>query len=203
MEKHHPYNAWCRYADDAIIHCSSQKQARFIKDKLSERLKQCELELHTTKTKIVYCKDSNRKETYENCHFSFLGYEFRPRKAKGKNGTEFTSFLPAISRDSKKSIRQKIKDWNLYWMTNQELSDIAKKYNPVIQGWLNYYGKYGKRELAKVLQHINLHLCHWFRRKYKTYRRKKELSRKVMESIAIRETTMFAHWKVGITRMVG
>lgn len=203
MKKNYLNNPWCRYADDGIIHCKTYKQAEFIKDKLSERMKVCGLELHPIKTKIVYCKDSNRKEEYEDYIFTFLGYEFRPRKAKGKNGKEFTSYLPAISRSAKKSIKQKIKEWHLLWMTNKSLQDIAERFNPVIQGWLNYYGKYGKRELTKVLEHINLHLCQWFRRKHKSYKRKKELTRKVMTSIALREPRMFAHWKVGITRMVG
>ncbi|MBF8982606.1 group II intron reverse transcriptase/maturase [Lutibacter sp. B2] len=203
MTQNYANNPWCRYADDAIIHCKSHKQAKFIKDKLNERMQSCGLELHATKTKIVYCKDSNRKEYYENCNFTFLGYEFRPRKAKGKKGVVFTSFLPAISSNAKKSIRQSIKEWRLLWMTNQNLIDIAKRYNSVIQGCLNYYGKYGRKELVKVLEHVNKHLCQWFRRKYKSYKRKKELTRKVMTSIAIREQNMFAHWKVGITKMVG
>lgn len=203
MTRKYKNNEWCRYADDAIIHCKSYKQAEYIKDKLAVRMNLCGLKLHPVKTKIVYCKDSNRKETYNNISFTFLGYEFMPRKAKGANGKEFTSYLPAISSDAKKTIRKKIKDWHLLWMTNKELQDIAKCYNPVIQGWLNYYGKYGKRELGKVLEHINLHLCQWFRRKYKSFKNKKDTTRKVMTSIALREPNMFAHWKVGIIRMVG
>lgn len=196
-------NQWCRYADDAIIHCKTQKQAEYIKDKLDKRLRSADLQLHPDKTKIVYCKDSNRKGTSENIQFTFLGYTFKPRKAKGKNGKEFTSFLPAISQKAKQSIRQTVHDWHLLWMTNKSLEELAEKYNPVIRGWLNYYGKYGKRELADTLKHINLHLCYWYRRKYKTHRNQKEMCRKMMEEIAKRERQLFAHWAVGIIEMVG
>ena len=203
MNRTFEQNPWCRYADDAIIHCQTQKQAEFIKNKLDKRLQSAGLELHPEKTKIVYCKDSNRKETSHTMQFAFLGYTFKPRKAKGKNGKEFTSFLPAISQKAKQAIMQTVHDWHLLWMTNKRLKDIAEKYNPVIRGWLNYYGKYGKRELADTLKHINMHLCYWFRRKYKTYRNRREVSRTMMEEIAKRERQLFAHWAVGITGMVG
>lgn len=201
MQREYQDNPWCRYADDAVIHCKSEKQAEYIKNKLNVRITACGLQLHQEKTRIIYCKDSNRKENHRNCTFTFLGYEFKPRKAKGARGVEFTSFLPAISTDAKKALKQKIKKWHLLWMTNQELKDIAHKYNPVIQGWLNYYGKYGKRELVKVLEHINLHLCWWFKRKYKKYKHKKESVINAMTAVALREKHLFAHWRVGITNM--
>ena len=195
--------AWCRYADDGLVHCKTERQAIYIKYRLAERLKECGLAMHEEKTSIVYCKDSNRKKEYDVCNFTFLGYEFRQRKAKGKDNQEFSSFLPAISTEAKSSIRKTIREWRLLWMTNKELNEIADIYNPVIRGWLNYYGKYGKRELSKVLVQINRHLCMWFRRKHKKYKHKKRESRLVLKRIATENATMFAHWKVGITEMVG
>jgi len=193
-----PSNPWCRYADDGIVHCKTMAQAEYIRKCLEKRLKDCKLEIQPDKTKIVYCKDSNRKENHINIEFTFLGYTYRPRKAKGKNGKEFTSFLPAISNKAKKYIRQKIKEWRLLWMTNKELIDIAEKYNPVIRGWLNYYGKYGKNELTKVLENINLHLCFWIRRKYKKYKYKPYQARKYLRLLSMKSKFLFAHWKVGI-----
>ena len=202
MGKNHSSLPWARYADDAIIHCKSEKQANFIKDKLSERLSLAGLELHPKKTKIVYCKDSNRKGHYPNIQFTFLGYTFRPRKAKGPDGKEFTSFLPAISQEAQHAIKKTIWSWHLLWMTNKELKDIAEKYNPVIRGWLNYYGRYGKRVLANTLKHINLHILYWFRRKYRTYRQKKVRAREKLLEIAGKDK-LFAHWQVGIIEIVG
>ncbi len=197
--KNFPNNSWCRYADDAIIHCVSQSQGNLIMDKLDTRLVNCGLELHPTKTKLVYCKDSNRKISAENVLFTFLGYTFKPRKACARNGKSFASFLPAISNDAKKSIRQTVKDWRLLWMTNKSLQDIANKYNAVIQGWLNYYGKYGRKELTSVLESINKHLCFWIRRKYKKYKRKPYKARSLLMKMIKLNTNLFAHWAVGIT----
>ncbi|KAB2950686.1 group II intron reverse transcriptase/maturase [Heliorestis acidaminivorans] len=194
-----PNNPWCRYADDGIVHCKSKEQAEYIRISLEKRLEQCKLAMHPDKTKIVYCKDSNRKGNHENIQFTFLGYTYKPRKAKGQNGTVFTSFLPAISKKAKEHIRQTIKSWRLLWMTNKSLVDIAWQYNPVIRGWLNYYGKYGKKELTKVLEHINLHLSLWIRRKYKKYKTKPTQARQLLSYIATKERNLFAHWKVGIT----
>lgn len=198
MKINFPQNPWCRYADDGLVHCKTKKQAEYIKDCLDKRFKDCKLELHPDKTKIVYCKDSNRKENHENIEFTFLSYTFRPRKAQGKNNIEFTSFLPAISNKAKSHIRKEVKEWRLLWMTNKRLGDIAEKYNPVIRGWLNYYGKYGRGELAKVLDTINRHLCFWIRRKYKKYKHKPKKSRKYLRMLSMKYRYMFAHWKVGI-----
>lgn len=203
MKINFPENPWCRYADDGIVHCSTKRQAEHIKECLEKRFKECKLEIHPEKTKIIYCKDSNRRESHSNVEFTFLGYTYRPRKAKGKNGKEFTSFIPAISNKAKKHICQTIKEWRLLWMTNKELADIAEKYNPIIRGWLNYYGKYGKRELAKVLEQINLHLCFWVRRKYKKYKFKPKRAKEYLRYLSVKLRPLFEHWKVGILPAAG
>ena len=203
MKRYFPNNPWCRYADDGIIHCRIRKQAEYIKRCLQKRFRECYLEIHPEKTKIAYCKDSNRKMNEENIQFTFLGYTFKPRKAKSRTGTVFTSFLPAISKESKEGIRQKVRSWRLLWMTNQLITDIAEKYNPVIRGWLNYYGKYGKKELTRVLEHINLHLSFWVRRKYRRYKGKLKEAIRYLRRIAIHSSHLFEHWKVGIMPAIG
>jgi len=198
MEDKFPKNPWCRYADDAIIHCKTLEEAKAIKKELKRRLENCKLELHPEKTKIIYCKDSNRRRNYQNIQFTFLGYTFKPRKAKGKNGNSFTSFLPAISAKARKHIYQTIREWRILWMTNKEITEIADMYNPIIQGWLNYYGKFGKRELTKVLEHINRYLVKWLRRKYRKFKTKRKDAEKYLKTIAKYGDGLFAHWKVGI-----
>ena len=141
-------------AHDGIIHCSSKSEAEHILEHLKLRMGECKLEIHPEKTSIVYCKDSNRKERHENIEFTFLGYTYRPRKAKGRNGNSFTSYLPAISSKAKNHIRRTIKSWYLLHQTESSLIDWANKYNPVLRGWINYYGKYGRSELSKVIQHF-------------------------------------------------
>ena len=203
VRRNRPQNPWARYADDGLLHCKTEWEAKELLKQLDERFKQVGLELNKGKTKIVYCKDSNRKGEYENTEFTFLGYTYRPRKAKGRNGKEFTSFLPAISNKAKNHIRQEIRGWRLLWMTNKSIEEIAEKYNPIIRGWLNYYGKFGKMELSKVIESVNFHLCYWIRRKYKRYKHKTYQSRNLLRKIALEKRELFAHWKVGILPMAG
>jgi len=191
MEREFPGNPWCRYADDGIVHCKTLKQAEYIKDRLTERLRECKLEIHPNKTKIVYCKDSNRKESYENIEFTFLSYDFKPRKAKGKMGKEFTSYLPAISNKAKFHIYSEIHGWRLLHRTGKTIMEIARSLNPVIRGWLNYYGLYGKRELARTLENINKHLVSWIRRKYKKYKHKPVQARNLLKKISMHNGDLF------------
>jgi len=197
-------NPWSRYADDAVIHCKTADEAQAIKRTLEQRLNACGLELHPDKTRVVYCKDTNRIEEHNNIQFTFLGYTFRPRKAVNRKTREvFTSFLPAISNKSKKHIRQTIKKWHLLWMTNKNLDQIAEKYNSIIRGWLNYYGRYGRGELKTVLTHINYHLLHWIRRKYKKCKYKPQKAQEYLVKMANESKNLFAHWRVGILPTTG
>ncbi len=199
MDKNFPNNPWCRYADDALIHCKSEKQAKYLKDMLERRLAECKLKLHPDKTKIIYCKDSNRTENKQNISFTFLGYTFKPRKAKGSQGREFTSFIPAISQKAKTSISREICSWRLLWMTGKSINQIAEDINPVIRGWLNYYGRYGKKELARVLSNINCHLMQWVQRKYKKCKHIPKKAYMYLRQIYGLNPKLFAHWKVGIS----
>jgi RNA-directed DNA polymerase len=199
MESNFSSNLWCRYADDALIHCKSEKQAQYLRDVLGRRLMECKLELHPDKTKIVYCRDSNRNEEHKNVSFTFLGYTFKPRKAKSQNGKEFTSYIPAISLKAKTSILEEINRWRLLWMMNKNIRQLAKELNPVIKGWLNYYGRYGKKELSRVLEKVNFHLMLWVERKYKKC---KHIPRKAYDYLLCiykANPKMFAHWEVGIS----
>ena len=98
-----------RYADDVVVHCKSEKQAKWIKRVIEDRLKQCRLELHPEKTKIVYCRDTSRKGSYSKESFDFLGYTFRPRLSKDRYGRFFVSFLPGVSNEAAKSMRGNIR----------------------------------------------------------------------------------------------
>ncbi len=136
MTKHHPESLWCRYADDGICHCKTEEQAEALRVELEQRFKECKLEIHPEKTKIVYCKDGSRKGVYPgNTSFVFLGYEFRVRRAENKKTKEiFGGFLPAISPKAEKAITQKIRELNVRNKSNLSLQELAKWLNPMIQG---------------------------------------------------------------------
>ena len=128
-----------RYADDAVIHCVSEHQARKVLAALQERMAEVGLELHPDKTKIVYCKDSNRRGSHEHTSFTFLGFTYRPRQARRKDGRQFTSFLPAISKDALKKISAEVRSWRLHRVTGRHRPDIARWINPRYAGWMTYY----------------------------------------------------------------
>lgn len=167
MELHFPQCPWARYADDAVAHCKSKAQAQLLLMKLGKRFQECGLELHPDKTKIIYCKDDFRKQDEEITSFDFLGYTFRPRRAKSKKGKFFINFSPAVSNKATKSMRQVIRNWRIQLKPDKSIIDISNMFNPVIRGWINYYGNFYKSELYKVLRHMNKALVQWARRKYK------------------------------------
>ena len=185
-----------RYADDIAVHCRSKEQAKWIKMVIEKRLKQCRLELHPDKTKIVYCKDTFRKGSYPNEKFDFLGYTFRSRLSKSRHGKFFVSFLPAVSNEAAKSMRETIRSWRLHRMTDKSLKDLACMFNPIIRGWVNYYGQFYKSALRPVLNQFNGSLQRWAMRKYKKLRRRKRRAFHWLGRIAKKMSHLFAHWRL-------
>lgn len=166
-----------------------------------ERLAACGLELHPEKTKIVYCKDSGRSRTYERVSFDFLGFTFRPRKAKNRYGEYFTSFLPAVSRKAVNSMRAAIRSWRLgARRSNQSLEDIARFVNPYVRGWVNYYGRFYRAALTPVLATLERSLVYWAQRKYKRFRQRQRQASHWLGRIASQEGGLFVHWQWGIRR---
>ena len=202
MVKEFPSIPWARYADDGIAHCVSLKQAKYLKRRLQERFATYGLELNMEKTRIVYCKDDDRKGNHEYTSFDFLGYTFRPRVAKNKYGKFFVSFLPAMGEKAKKAVRKEVRSWKIQFKTDKDLLDIANMFNSKIQGWINYYTHFYKSEIYSVLRYINSRLVYWVRRKYKKRNSRKRAEHWLGE-IAKRERNLFAHWKFGILPTAG
>jgi RNA-directed DNA polymerase len=192
-----------RYADDVILHCKTQQQARVVLDAIVERLAMVGLELNLDKTRIVYCKDSNRKGSHEHEQFTFLGYTFRPRRAWNRAGELFVSFCPAVSDEAAKAIRRTIKRWRLHLWSGKALADLAREINPTVRGWFNYYGVFYPTELIKSLRRINDYLVRWAMRKYKRLRRHHRRAWRFLAIVERREPALFAHWQEGARPQVG
>jgi len=201
---HHSFDKWMqeefsslpfeRYADDIIVHCYTEKQAQYVKERIRQRLERCGLALHPDKTKIFYCKDVNRKEDNDHTSFDFLGYTFRPRLCRNKDGKFFVGFTPAVSRKSMKSMSYTIRQWDLCSVTPLSLEDLAKMINPVVRGWMNYYGAYCRSELSPILRQIELSIAKWAIRKYKKLHRRIVAATRWLRGIWRREPNLFAHW---------
>ena len=196
MQRTHPSIAFERYADDAVCHCRTQAEAEHLKESLARRFADCGLELHPDKTRIIYCKDDDRRQGYPIIGFDFLGYSFRPRRSKNRWGKSFINFSPAVSNKAAKAIRQEVRSWNLPLRSDKALDDLARMFNAKIRGWINYYGVYYKSALYSTLRHIDRKLELWATRKFKKLRGHKRRAAQWLRRIARRHTGLFAHWRL-------
>jgi RNA-directed DNA polymerase len=198
--KHIPFE---RFADDIVVHCRTERHARWIRSEIERRMAQCCLELHPDKTKIVYCKDDDRKGSYPNESFDFLGFTFRPRRSKNRWGKLFINFSPGVSNLAAKEMRQHLRKWKLQLRSDKCLEDLARMLNPTLQGWINYYGSFYKSALYPVFIHLNRTLARWATRKYKRLRGHARRATHWLGRIARKEPRLFAHWKWGLRPAAG
>ncbi len=196
MSRHYPDIPFERYADDIICHCRSAEEARALWGELAERFTACNLTLHPQKTKLVYCKDTNRRGDFPNQTFDFLGFTYRPREAVWHGKQHATSFLPAASPKALKKLRQTVRRWASHRRSDQSLDDLAREYNPYIRGWVNYYGHFYRSVLCWSLRCIDAHLLRWARNKYKRLRPRPRGAREWLAKIHRTNPTLFAHWAV-------
>ena len=196
MARTFPHIPFERYADDAICHCKSAEEAQALWSALADRFAACKLVLHPEKTKIVYCKDANRRGDFSNQSFDFLGFKFRARKALGRGRRAFACFLPAASPKALTFIGRTIRRWTLHHHSDKSLQDLAKTYNTYIQGWINYYGNFYRTQLRPTLKRIDLYVIRWARRKFKRLRRKTKGARDWFDRLRRANPTLFAHWQL-------
>ncbi|WP_218627442.1 group II intron reverse transcriptase/maturase [Caballeronia sp. dw_19] len=197
MKRTYPQCPFARYADDAVVHCRTQAQAEAVMKAIASRLDDCGLTMHPEKSKIVYCKDSNRTGTYPNMQFTFLGFTFRPRDAMSKYNRRFTNFLPAVSNSALKRMRQTARRWRIHRQTSATLDDLAQQCNLTIQGWWNYYGAFYQIAMRKIFRYVDRKLEQWARRKYKTLSRRKRCSVEWLSKMKSVVPGMFFHWRIG------
>jgi RNA-directed DNA polymerase len=198
MDREFPGVPFERFADDGVVHCVSEAQAREVLDALASRFAEVGLELHPDKTRIVYCQDADRRGSYEHERFDFLGYTFRPRLSKNRFGKHFVNFTPAVSDNAKKRIGREIRTWRINNRSDKNISDLARMYNPHVQGWIQYYGRFYKSMLYPVFRRFNEHLVRWAMRKYKRLRRHYTRAVEWLAGVARREPRLFAHWRFGV-----
>jgi RNA-directed DNA polymerase len=201
---HYAFDAWMgrefpavqfeRYADDAVLHCVTERQAHQVLAALHDRMGEVGLRLHPDKTRIVYCKDGTRRGSYEHTSFTFLGFTFRPRGARRKDGRQYLLFLPAISKDALKKISGEVRSWRLHRQTTLTFAGLAKKINPIVAGWMHYYGRFYRSTMYPLLARINTYLVRWIRKKYKRLQGVRKAYRKLLE-ITGRWPRMYAHWR--------
>ena len=194
MTREHPRNPFARYADDAVVHCRSEAEATRLLASIDARLKECKLEMHPEKSGVVYCKRSHRGLDYPRVCFTFLGYTFRPRGSKGRDGTVDMNFLPAVSATAVKRMKQTMREWQVSTQTSVSLNELARRYNATLRGWLNYYGLFYKTAMRAVYRHLDNLLVLWARRKYRTLAKHPRRARRWLDRMVRQQPRLFVHW---------
>jgi RNA-directed DNA polymerase len=198
MRREHPSIKFERYCDDVVVHCVSEHQAQRILAAITRRLAEVKLTVNAEKTRIVYCRDANRRGPHEKVRFDFLGYEFRPRSVvRRRDGERFVGFVPAVSEKASKRLRQEIRGWRLHLRSGASLEELAEEVNQSTRGWSNHYGRYYPSRLAETLRRINDYLVRWAQRKYKRLSRSPRRAWALLRAISRRDPTLFHHWTVG------
>lgn len=203
MERNYPQQPFCRYADDGIVHCQTEAEALELREALGNRFKECGLGLHPEKTRIVYCKDDDRRGDHHTTKFDFLGFTFRSRRSKNRHGKYFINFSPAISNKAGKAMRQKARGWKMHLRSDKTLEDLSKMFSPVIKGWINYYGSFYKSALYPTLKQLNRTLVRWATRKFKRFRGHRQRAEHWLGRIAKKQPRLFPHWQMGIKPTAG
>lgn len=200
MRRNYPNNPFERYADDIVCHCRSQKEAEILLGSIGRRLTECKLELHPIKTKLVYCQDKKRSGDHVDVRFDFLGFSFHARTVQDRYGKLFTSFNPAVSRKALKRMNESIRNFDLYRNSTLTLRDLAVQLNPMVRGWIEYYGKFYPEPLKRFLIRIDLRLGRWARNKYKRLRGRKRQSWEWLKKFRHTQPSLFAHWDYLFTK---
>ncbi|MBB4930594.1 group II intron reverse transcriptase/maturase [Lipingzhangella halophila] len=193
MRENFPAVPFERYADDAVLHCANQHQAHRVRQALARRMQQVGLTLHPDKTRIVYCKDARRQGDHAHTAFTFLGFTFRAREARDKHGRGFTGFLPAISKDALTKLSRQVRSWRIHRRSGHELVELARRINPIVRGWMQYYGAFYRTALHRLLLRINAYLVRWIRKKYRRYRSSRKATA-CWRRIIAQHPRLFAHW---------
>jgi RNA-directed DNA polymerase len=193
MAREFPAVPFERYVDDAVVHCVSERQAQYVLAAFGKRMEEVGLRLHPGKTRIVYCKDGTRRGSYEHTSFTFLGFTFRARSARSKHEVNFTGFLPAISKDALKKISGELRQWRIHHRTGLTMGELARRINPIVRGWMQYYGAFYRSALHPFLQRINTYLMRWLRKKYKRLKGYRK-AQAAWQRITKQYPRLFAHW---------
>lgn len=198
MKQVYPQHPFERYADDIVIHCSSKEAAESLLKQLNERLQAYGLELHPEKTRVVYCKNYHRRDRHDHESFTFLSYDFHPRRKWEGPGRKksYMIFSCAIATKAKTAIREAIRAVLVPKWSQVALEWFAEKLNPKIRGWVNYYGLFYRRQMLEVFRYVNERVRRWIAKKYKLCTKGRIWAK--YQALLEQQPDLFYHWTLGI-----
>jgi len=182
-----------RPATHLLVHCKSRAQAQVVLAGIEQRLRDLGMATHPDKTRIVYCKDGKRRGRFPVVSFTFLGFMFCPRPSRNRRGEQFLAFLPAISPQALKKIGRVVRRWRLHRRIFSTFDELARAINPIVAGWMQYYGRFYRSKLSPVLARINAYLVRWIRNKYRRLDRTRAAHARLAE-LAAGQPRLFGHW---------
>ncbi len=197
MKLHYPQVGFERYADDIIVHCNSQQEAEALLDSIRRRMRECELELHPEKTRIVYCKSSNRSGSYPRKRFTFLGFDFQPRPAKTPQGRMYLVFSPAVGRKAQQKLLEKVNRMLGSHRTHLKLEEVLIEVNSLLRGWMAYFRHFRPSAMRDALHKVDRRLLRWAQRKYKRLRTNQAKARAWLHSVYRSRPWLLEHWLAG------
>jgi hypothetical protein len=96
-------------------------------------------------------------------------------------------------------MREEIRDLEVRRRTELSLAEIAERLNPLLRGWINYYGRYTPSALAPLLRYVNQTLLAWAMRKFKRFRGHKIRASQFLLNLSRQSAHLFVHWRLGMT----
>jgi len=201
LDKSYPKLSFVRYADDIVIHCFSQEEAKEVLEKVKERLEHCKLSANEKKTKLVYCQDYRRQKKDYPVKFNFLGFSFQPRLTPSRKSGAFLAYDCAISIESEQRIVETIRQSNFQRWTNATIEEIAFEFNPRLRGWITYYGKFRKHKLGRIIRRFHFHLMKWVLNRYKSFKTSKKKAYEWLRKLRVEKPKLFYHWQAGFKEM--
>ena len=196
MELKYPEVSFVRYADDIVVHCNTEEQAKEILESIRERMAECRLRMNEEKTKIVYCVDYRRKKNHYQKQFDFLGFSFKPMTCLNKDKGLFTVYDCIISQKSQTKINEKWKELGFYRKSTLSMQQIAEMVNPIMRGVINYYGKFNYWRLRRVAEQFHYRLARWALKKYKRFKNSFKKAYRWIKEIKSSYEYLFCHWKL-------
>lgn len=194
-----PKANFVRYADDVIVHCSSEAEAKEMLEAIKQRLQECKLRLNEAKTQIVYCKDYRRKEKkdYGN-KFDFLGFSFCPRlhPSKREQGSTFLIFGCEMSSKVRSRISAEWCKRKWHRQSNLSIQDIANQINSQMRGLIQYFCQVSvsQKGLYKLIRALHFRIMKWVINKYKRFGRSYSRAFDWLRDIQNQYPNLSDHW---------
>jgi len=136
-----------RYADDLLVMCRTEQEAKSALAALAMILGELELELKHAKTRVVHLREGGDG-------FDFLGFHHRYVRGNTARSRHITFLVRWPSRQAMQHARQRVREITARERLPLPVEDIVQDLNRFLAGWTGYF-RYGNS--AQFFDKIQLH----------------------------------------------